>query len=59
MYLYVSNLALDILTLSAPSFVTQDRLQRMEIKEVKGSIRYRDTYRLKIVNSPQDFDPYV
>lgn len=46
MYLYVSTLALDILTLSAPSFVTQDRSiekeQRMEIKEVKGSIRCED-----------------
>lgn len=48
MYLYVSSLALDILTLSAPSFVTQDRSivkeQRMEIKEVKGGIRCKDTY---------------
>lgn len=48
MYLYVSSLALDILTLSAPSFVTQDRSiekeQRLEIKEVKESIRCKDTY---------------
>lgn len=58
MYLYVSSLALDILTLSAPSFVTQDRSivkeQRMEIKEVKG-VSDAKIHTLKI-NSLPDCD---
>lgn len=41
MYLHVS-------TLSAPAFVTQDRStekeQRAEIKELKGSFGYKNTY---------------
>lgn len=42
---YVSSLALDILTLTAPSSVTQDRStarrQTMEIKDVKGQYQMR------------------
>lgn len=47
MYLCVSSSALDILTLSAPSFVTQDRSKEKKqgerIKELKEGIRCKDT----------------
>lgn len=63
MNLYVNSLALDILTLSAPSFVTLDRSsgkeQRMEIKEGRGEYQMMRYFCKKSLRTYKTMTPVI